>query len=300
MIITPAVIKALFTGFNKNFQDGLKQADSQYQQLATVTNSTSASTTYGWLGQVPNLREWVGDRSVRDMQAHGYAIVNKHFESTVGVNRDDIEDDNIGVYGPLMQEMGLAAGRHPDLQVFDLLKQGEVQVCYDGQPFFDTEHPVYANTDGTGAATLTSNLFTGAAAPWYLLDTSRAIKPLIYQQRKAMTFTNMNTENDEAVFMKNQYRFGVDGRNNVGFGFWQMAAKSAEALTAENFSKVYSAMVGQKGDGGIPLGIKPTILLVPPSLEDSAKKIVEMQLINGGESNVHFGKAKVMVSPWLL
>ena len=79
MIITPDLIKALFTGFKKNYQDGLQMAKSQYPEIATVVPSSTASNTYGWLGQAPALREWVGDRVFNDMKAHAYAIANKHF-----------------------------------------------------------------------------------------------------------------------------------------------------------------------------------------------------------------------------
>nr|WP_255327039.1 Mu-like prophage major head subunit gpT family protein [Pseudomonas aeruginosa] len=90
--------------------------------------STTASNTYGWLGQFPKLREWIGQRVIKDMAAQGYQITNKLFESTVGVKRTDIEDDNLGVYGPLMQEMGRAAGAHPDELVFALLKAGNANL----------------------------------------------------------------------------------------------------------------------------------------------------------------------------
>ena len=267
MIITPDALKALMTGFRKNYQDGLQIAKSQYKDIATVVPSSTKSNTYGWLGQWPGFREWVGDRAFNDMAAHSYAIANKHFESSVKVNRDDIEDDNIGIYAPLFTEMGRAAAAFPDQQVFELLKKGNATLCYDGQNFFDTDHPVFEKVDGTGNKTLVKNLFTATGGtqgtPWYLLDTSRALKPLIYQERKAMQFTAMTKGDDEGVFMRNEYRYGADCRSNVGFGFWQMAAMSTEALTPENFAKVYDAMISQKGDGGRPLDIKPTLLLVP-------------------------------------
>ncbi|MEX6732518.1 Mu-like prophage major head subunit gpT family protein [Pseudomonas aeruginosa] len=44
--------------------------------------STTASNTYGWLGQFPKLREWIGQRVIKDMAAQGYQITNKLFEST--------------------------------------------------------------------------------------------------------------------------------------------------------------------------------------------------------------------------
>lgn len=300
MIITPDSLKALFTGFKKNFQDGLKVADSQYKEIATVVPSSTASNTYGWLGQWPKFREWVGDRVFNDMKAHDYAIKNKHFESSVKVNRDDIADDNIGIYAPMMTEVGRATAVFPDEQVFALLKDAHNVLCYDKQNFFDTDHPVYANVDGTGQATTVSNLFTGDQEAWYLLDTSRALKPIIYQERKPFDFTAMTADTDESVFMRNEYRYGVDGRSAVGVGFWQMAAKSQEKLDKAGFEKAYNAMITLKGDGGRPLAIRPTVLLVPPSLENAAKEIVEADRLAGGAYNPNKGKCKVMVSPWLL
>ena len=304
MIITPDLIKALFTGFKKNYQDGLQMAKSQYPEIATVVPSSTASNTYGWLGQAPALREWVGDRVFNDMKAHAYAIANKHFESSIKVSRNDIEDDNIGIYAPLVTELGRAAAVFADELVFGLLKKGNATLCYDGQNFFDTDHPVFEKVDGTGNKTLVKNLFTATGGtqgtPWYLLDTSRAIKPMIFQQRKPMKLSAMTKEDDEGVFMRNEYRYGVDGRCNAGFGFWQMASMSTEELTPDNFAKVFNAMASQKGDGGRPLDIRPTVLLVPSTMEDLANSIVKPDKYENGKFNPHHNKVKVVASPWLL
>lgn len=63
----------------------------------------------------------------------------------------------------------------------------------------------------------------GKDSAWYLLCTTRPIKPLIYQQRKKAKFVSLTSENDANVFMKKQFLYGVDCRGNAGFGFWQMA-----------------------------------------------------------------------------
>ncbi len=301
-IITPALISALKTSFQKHFQDALATAPSTYLQVATVIPSTTASNTYGWLGQFPKLREWIGQRVIKDMAAQGYQITNKLFESTVGVKRTDIEDDNLGVYGPLMQEMGRAAGAHPDELVFALLKAGNANLCYDGQNFFDTDHPVYPNVDGTGTATTVSNLFAPAADPgaaWYLLDTSRSLKPLIYQERMKPSFTSMTKEDDEQVFMADEYRYGVRARCNVGFGFWQLAAMSTEELNKANFEKVYDAMRNQKADGGRPLDIRPNLLVVPTTLRSKAKEVVGVQRLANGADNPNFELVQVLDTAWL-
>lgn len=301
-IITPALLQSLKVGFSKAFQDALTGTPTDWQKVATRVPSSTASNTYGWLNQFPTLREWVGDRVVKDMAAQAYQVQNKLYEGTVGVARTDIEDDTVGVYTPLFAEMGRAAAAHPDSLVFGLLAAGESSACYDGQNFFDTDHPVYPNVDGTGTATLVSNYDDGGASPgpaWYLLDTSRALKPIIFQERTRPELEAMTSSQDEAVFTSDTYRYGVRYRCNAGFGFWQMAYKSKAALTPENFNSALRAMMEIKADGGRPMGIRPTMLVVPPALRAEAMALIEAQLTGGGNSNPNYKAVEVIVSPWL-
>lgn len=298
-IITPALITSLRTGFSKAFQDALTQTPTDWEKVATRVPSSNASNTYGWLNQFPKLREWVGDRVVKDMAAQGYQITNKLFEGTVGVRRTDIEDDNVGIYTPLFAEMGRAAKAHGDELVFGLLAAGESNLCYDGQNFFDIDHPVYPNVDGTGTAALVANLQAGTGAPWYLLDTSRALKPLIFQERTTPELEAMTATNDEGVFVRDEYRYGIRYRCNAGFGFWQMAYKSKATLDAANFNSAMAAMQSITTDGGRPLGIKPTVLVVPPALRAAAIEIVKSERLANGASNPNFGVVDLIVSPWV-
>ena len=302
MIITPALLIALMTSYRKEYQAGQTMAEPKWNQVASRVGSSSRSNTYGWLGQFPTFREWVGDRVIKDMQAHGYEITNKLFESTVGVARTDIEDDNIGAYAMLFQEMGRAAGIHPDELVFTLLAAGGSTLCYDGQNFFDDEHPVYPNVDGTGAATLVANQdipATDPGAAWYLLDVSRAIKPIIYQERIPADLQQMTKNDDEHVFTADEYRYGVRARSNVGFGFWQMAFKSQQPLNAANYAAARTAMMNFKADGGRPMGIRPTLLVVPPTLESSAFEVLKAERDAAGATNVYQNSADLLVTPWL-
>jgi phage major head subunit gpT-like protein len=298
-IITPALITSLRTGFSRAFQDALAATPTDWAKAATKVPSSNTSNTYGWLNQFPKLREWVGERVVKDMAAQGYQITNRLFEGTVSVKRTDIEDDNVGVYTPLFAEMGRAAAAHPDELVFTLLAAGETTLCYDGQNFFDTDHPVYPNVDGTGTATQVSNLQAGSGPAWYLLDCSRALKPMIFQERTQPELESMTASNDEGVFVRDEYRYGIRYRCNAGFGFWQLAYKSKAALDAANFNAAVAAMMSIKADGGRPMGAKPTHLLVPPDLRAAALSLVEAQTINGGDSNPNYKAVEVIVSPWL-
>ncbi|WP_374981163.1 Mu-like prophage major head subunit gpT family protein [Pseudomonas solani] len=299
-VVTPALLKALFAGYSAAFKKG-QSAPSMWTRVATLVPSTTASNIYAWLGKFPKLQEWIGARAVKNMAAHGYTIVNKKFESTVGVPRDAVEDDSAGVYLPLFEEMGRAATEHPDLMIFGLLADGFSELCYDGQNFFDTEHPVYPNVDGTGTATLVSNMDVPSSNPgpaWFLLDTTRAIKPLIFQERtKPELESKTNPANSDHVFDHDEYVHGIRYRCNGGFGFWQMAYASRQPLTPENYEKARTALQELKADGGTPLGIRPDLLVVPPSLEGAAKKIVVKDKDGGNE---WAGTAEVLNCPWLV
>lgn len=297
MIVSRYNLNTLFVAFSAAFAQGLGAAPSQYQRLATVVPSSTKTNEYGWLGKLPSLREWIGDREINGLLQHGYAIKNRPFELTVGVDRDDIEDDNIGVYSPLMQEMGSSVAAHPDELVFKLLKSGTSTMCYDGQNFFDTDHPVI-NADGTEA--VQSNIDSSGNGPyWYLLSTKRALKPIIFQNRKEPKFVSMDTETDEAVFSRKEFRYGVDCRRNVGFGFWQMAYASNLELTAANLQAAYTAFTERKGDNGRPLGLVPDLLVVRPSQKFAAAQILTAAQIAGTE-NIMKGLVDVIDSPFLV
>ncbi|MBS9781108.1 MAG: Mu-like prophage major head subunit gpT family protein [Gammaproteobacteria bacterium] len=285
--ITNANLAVLNTGFQTIFQNGLKSVEPQYQQIATVVTSNTASNTYGWLGEMPELIEWVGKRTIKDITSHDYAIINKLFESTIGVKRTDIEDDNLGIYNPLFSALGQRAAQHPDKLVFELLKAGTSTLCYDKQNFFDTDHPVYPNHDGTGSPETVSNFDDGTGAAWYLLDTKQALKPLIFQIRKPVEMTAMMGNNDENVFTEDKYRWGVRARHNVGFGFWQMAHCSKQELTEENLNAAIAKMQSRKADGGRLLDISPTLLVVPPSLRATALKLVKADTMANGQTNIN-------------
>lgn len=297
MDINTSTLQSAYIGFNAAFQSGLAEAGSMYGRIATTVPSTTRENEYGWLGKFPRFREWIGDRVINSLAKHGYSIRNRPFELTIEVDRDDFSDDNLGIYAPMFRDLGMASVTFPDELIWPLLKAGFSTPCYDGQYFFDTDHPVL---DANGDPTSVANTDGGSGTPWFLMDVSRPLKPLIYQERKAFgNLVRLDREDDHNVFMKKQFLYGLDGRANVGFGFWQMAWGSKQTLNAANYEIARVALGEMKADFGKPLALNPRLLLVPPSLEGAANEIVQSRLINGGETNKWAGTAEVMVSPWL-
>ncbi len=299
MIVNRANLDILFTGFKTAFRDGLGQAEAQWMRVATRVNSTTREEKYGWLGKIPGLRKWVGDRVINNLMQHDYAIRNEDYEDTIGVDENEINDDTYGTYGPMFQELGLAVAAQPNLLVYGLLKAGfdaSLGLAYDGQYFFDTDHPVL---DANGNVTSVANTDGGSGVPWFLIDDSRALKPILYQVRKEGELVRKDRPDDDNVFFQRQLIYGVHHRCNVGFGFWQYAWGSKQTLNAANYKGARAAMRNLKGDYGRPLGIRPRLLVVPPDLEEVGLEILNAERDASGATNVWRGTAELLVADWL-
>lgn len=297
MKINSATLDALRVGFKTSFQRGLGQTTSLYSRVATTVPSDSGEEKYGWLGKLPNVREWIGDRLVQNLMEHDYAIKNRDWELTIGVDRNDIRDDKLKIYGPLFEEMGASTGAHADRLVFELLKAGWTSFCYDGQYFFDTDHPVL-DADGKTINSV-ANTDGGAGAPWFLLCANRTLKPIIYQLRQDWDFVAKDSPTDDNVFTRKLFLYGADARANVGFGFWQMAWGSKQTLNAANYEAARVALGSMKGDYGRPLGLTPNLLVVSPANEGAARELLESERNAAGATNKWRNTAELLVVPWL-
>lgn len=142
MIINSQNLRGIYIAFNTLFTKAFEGQKPTYDRVATVVPSTTDVETYAWLGDIPGMREWVGDREIQNLSGSDYTIKNKDFELTVGVPRNSVEDDKIGLYNPSIQMLGESAAMHPDELVYSLLASGFTAKCYDGKAFFATDHDV--------------------------------------------------------------------------------------------------------------------------------------------------------------
>ena len=106
-------------------------------------------------------------------------------------------------------------------------------------------------------------------------------------------------QGSEYVFSTDRYLYGIRARVNAGFGLWQLAYGSKQTLNAANYAAARAAMMGLTADGGRKLGVSPTILLVPPSLEEAGLNLVNTEFGAAGASNPWKGTAKLIVTPYL-
>lgn len=64
----------------------------------------------------------------------------------------------------------------------------------------------------------------GSDTTWYLMDTSRAVKPFVFIERKAPSFSQL-TEGSEHAFKEDEVLYGARARGAVGYGPFWLAAK---------------------------------------------------------------------------
>lgn len=291
MLVNLESLQSLGTLLSAAYADGLTTADTSFEAIATIVPSNNKSNTYAWLGSVPTMRKWVGDRILKELAGHKYTLENEDYEATIAVDRNDIEDDSFGVYAPMASMLANEAKNHKGRMVWDLLDDGIVNLGYDGVPFFSTAHPVGGGTQ--------SNFIDEAADPWYVLDTSKPIKPLILQIRRDAELVALTNPEDANVFYAKKFVWGIDGRYAAGYSFWQMAVRSEAALTETNLSAARALMRGFTDDSGTKLAMIPTTLVVGASNEVAAMKLINNLNLATGETNVNKGMYKLIVSPYL-
>lgn len=159
--VTHSLLSACFQSFNMSFQKGFKAQPVWGPTIAMRTSSDTEEEIYAWMKEIPGVREWIGERKVARIGSEGYRLRNKDWEQTIGVERNKIEDDKLGIYGPLFEMMGAQKAKHPDRQLAALLRDGTTNLCWDGGAFFAASHTVDSAHPGTSPTY--QNLYTSTA-----------------------------------------------------------------------------------------------------------------------------------------
>jgi len=298
MIINADALARVYTAFSAVFNNAYQSRETWFEQVAMTVPATTRIMDYKFLLDFPTVREWIGDRQINSLEPKAYQVETKDWEATIEIERNDVEDEQLGLYNPIIAAMAEEAKRHPERLISQLLKTGAASACYDGKSFFAADHPV--------GNTTASNFDNGGNTPWFLIDNTRAIKPFIFQMRRGVQLVRMDRADDEHVFIHKKFRYGVDYRGAAAYGLWQLSYCSSQELNATTYTSARAAMMSMTNTEGMPLGIRPTLLIVPPALEGRAREILHAQFIigsdtaGGSKSNIWQGSANLLVVPELI
>ena len=280
MQLNDSNMRILFTALNASLNKGLQQADTNYLKWCNVVNSGAAIEEYPIMMLTGSMREWIGARVINTISGQKLSVQNRDFEHTEEINRNRIEDDQIGFYNIAFQEMGVQAGNlWAELATEVLCSPGN---WADGKPFYGSREfgkatvnnsmgnlplsitnyeaararmmgfcgadgkslrlvpdtilvgPELEGTarmifeaelvnDGQNAAV--SNIHrgeykimvnTGITGPyakyWFLVNTSRGVKPITVQKRKEGSLVRWDREDSPCVMEHNVNRYGLHYR----------------------------------------------------------------------------------------
>ncbi len=157
-VVDPVVLEK---GLKATFYRAYEAATPIYPDISTEVPSSADQEKYAWLGTAPTMREWVDERVPKGLLDHSYTIVNKHYEASISVDKDDLEDDQTGQVRLRVTDMAQRTRRHVDSLLSTLIIDGESTTCYDSQFFFDTDHS--EGSSGTQDNDLTYNVATPSA-----------------------------------------------------------------------------------------------------------------------------------------
>lgn len=195
MIVNSDSLAALFTNFRVIWEDAFwaaSNANNDWQQLVTTIPSTTDTEVYAWMGSVPVMKEWTDTRQLSGLLSYNYSLKNRHFEDTIEVDRNTIEDDRYGQIRPRIQQLAQEAARFPGQLAMETLAAGGTGIGYDGVSFFNSAHI-------SGASGSQSNTLTGTGV------TLSAVRTDLIAARTAMTRMRddqgriMNLEGDLVV-----------------------------------------------------------------------------------------------------
>lgn len=163
-----AIIPSNFATFVTNASTMVRQAYSSapisYPEYVTTIPTSTEVYLDGWIGRMPKGREWIGPRVSNEPAPQTYQTTVLPFELTYTFDRFFADDDQYGVYYPMLQDLALQAKMLPEYQLRDFIEASGAyagatsQQGLDGVSFFNTAHPVDFYNAGAGTYV---NDFTG-------------------------------------------------------------------------------------------------------------------------------------------
>lgn len=141
MRINPGdIVKLAQPGMNTKFMEGAREVPTTWDRVADLVQSTQATETYPWLGNIPTFSEFEGERKRRKVSEFSLTIANVPFESTIAVKRMMLATEQYGKLNQLAQQMGRQFPAFLEKKVYGLLETASTTTGYDGQYVVDTDH----------------------------------------------------------------------------------------------------------------------------------------------------------------
>lgn len=132
-----ALEKGLKIAFHQAYADLIKSPEYDLiKQIAMIAPSSASSEKYGWLGDVPDVVEWLGEIVAKELAEYDYTITNKNWQSAMQIDRNSLDDDQYGMIMSRVAELPRAILEHRWEMIEDLFAAGTTDLAYDASAFF--------------------------------------------------------------------------------------------------------------------------------------------------------------------
>jgi len=160
-LLDRAKLEAAYITFSTIFDMALSNTPAIYPDIATVMTGVGPVTQFNWLGDVPVMTKWIGQRTINRLRAEKHKLETEWFANGIELDYDDVAEDKLGIVRPRIEQMASMGPRKLDAMTIDMYVNGfggTLGLAYDGQFLIDTDH----TADGAGVGVAQSNLITGA------------------------------------------------------------------------------------------------------------------------------------------
>ena len=96
--------------------------------LMLKIQSNKNSEKYGWLGNVPHLVEFKDEKQVKSVIDKSQTIDNRPYEATIGVDRFDLLDDQVGAAFQRTRDLTIRGRMFPQKLLFDQITTNEESI----------------------------------------------------------------------------------------------------------------------------------------------------------------------------
>ncbi|ANV98564.1 head protein [Helicobacter enhydrae] len=202
-------------GFSKVFNESLVKQNDDYKKISLEVLSNTIVTDYAWIADLPSMKEWVGERTLKELSAHNYTIKKKDWEATIKIHRDNLIYDNLGIVKPQIQSLAESVSMHYNQLIFKLLEDNGD--CFDGKKFFATDHAVGSQSFGNkGTKVLSAESFLEARKEMRSLVNSHGT-PLGIRPNLLVVPPEL-----EATALKILKAQTIEGSSNITYGMCEL------------------------------------------------------------------------------
>ena len=133
----------------------------QLDALATKYTSTTASNHYAFMEALGGWSQWNGARQFKDVASQQFEVKNKDYEMSIKMPKNQIEDDQIGMYVDIVPAMVRGWFKKQQSLIMDVLTTNPL--AYDGTALFNAARTYGSNTiDNIDTAALAAAAFATA------------------------------------------------------------------------------------------------------------------------------------------